>query len=110
MNIEATRKTAFFTGIWSAIGFISLDIYERLHPLDMQTHNIMFLVGTLLFLFIPFILFIVGSQYLRSGIKNVMSKEYLLAFRAVAFRMLFWFFGASLGLAVFSLIETYFAT
>lgn len=102
--------TAFFTGIWSAVGFSSLDTYERLHPLSIGTNNIIFFVGSLLFLVIPFILFIAGPQYFRFGIKPTISKEYLLAFRAVTFRMLFWFFGGALGLVTFGMAESYFAT
>ena len=110
MKIEATRKTALFTGIWSALGFSSFDAYERLNPLDSQTHNIMFIAVGALFLFIPFVLFIAGSQYFRFGVTNLISKKYLLASRAVVFRMLFWFFGGAIGLVAFSLIETYYAT
>ena len=110
MNIEATRKTAFLTGIWSALGFSSFEVYEHLNPLDTQTHNIMSIAAGALFLFIPFVLFIAGSQYFRFGVTNLLSKEYLLAFQAVAFRMLFWFFGGAIGLVAFSLFETYYAT
>ncbi|HEY0267752.1 MAG TPA: hypothetical protein VGC12_00805 [Methyloradius sp.] len=110
MNVEATKKTAFFTGIWSAVGFSSLDTYEHLHPLSIETNNIMFFVGSLLFLVVPFILFIAGPQYFRFGIKPTISKEYLLAFRAVTFRMLFWFFGGAIGLVAFGLVESYLAT
>ena len=110
MNIEATRKTAFLTGIWSALGFSSFEVYEHLNPLDTQTHNILFITMGVLFLFIPVFLFIMGSQYVRFGIKDVMSQEYLSAFKAVAFRCLCWFFGGGVGLVAFSVIEGYFAT
>jgi len=110
MNIEATSKTAFFTGIWSALGFSAFDVYERLNPLDTLTHNIMFLIVGALFLFIPVFLFVIGSQYVRFGIQDVMSQEYRSAFKAVAFRGLYWFFGGAIGLVAFSVIEGYFAT
>ncbi|HSI44510.1 MAG TPA: hypothetical protein VK949_09225 [Methylotenera sp.] len=110
MNIEATRKTAFFTGIWSALGFSAFDVYERLHPLDALSHNLLFLAIGALFLFAPFILFITGSQYLRFGINDLTSPEFRSAFLAVAFRGLCWFFGGAIGLVIFSAIESYFAT
>jgi len=110
MNIEATQKTAFFTGIWSALGFSAFDVYERIHPLGTLTHNFMFLTVGALFLFIPVFLFVMGSQYVRFGIQDVMSQEYRSAFKAVAFRGLYWFFGGATGLVAFSVIEGYFAT
>lgn len=109
MKLEATKKTAFLTGIWSALGFSAFGVYENLNPLATQTHNILFIVVGVLFLFIPF-LFIVGSQYLRFGVKNLLSKEYFLAFRAVTFRRLFWFFGGAISLVAFRVLESYFAT
>lgn len=110
MKPDATKMTAFFTGIWSALGFSAFDLYERLSPLSTQTHNILFLLAGALFFFIPTFLFVLGSQYLRYSLKYVMSQEYLSAFKAVTFRGICWFFGCAIGFATFSVIEGYFAT
>ena len=110
MKFEATPKTAVFTGLWTALGMSTVDAWERLHALDTHTHNILFMVAAALFLFIPVGLFVAGPQYFRFGLKGLMTKEYLLAFRAVALRGLCWFFGGGLGLIIFGLVESYFAT
>ena len=110
MNIQATPKTAFYTGVWTALGMSSFAVFERLHPLGTSTHNIMFIVAAVLFLFIPVGIFVAGPEYFRFGIKDILSKEYLIAFRKVAFRGLFWFFGSAISLIVFGIIESYFAT
>ena len=110
MKFKATPKTAIFTGAWTALGMSSFDAWERFHPLDTQTHNILFLVAGAIFLFIPAGLFVVGPQYFRFGLRDIMTKEYLLAFRAVAFRGLCWFFGGAIGLLFFGVVESYFAT
>jgi len=110
MKFEATGKTAFFAGIWLAVGFSAFDVYEHLNPLDTLTHNILSYAFDALFLVIPFILFVAGSQYFRFGIRPPTSKEYLSALRAVTFRMLFCFLGGAIGLVSFGLVESYFAT
>ena len=87
MKIEATRKTAFFIAAWTSIGLSSLLAWEKAHPLNIQTHKMVFLTSTVIFLFIPVTLFVIGPQYFRSGFKGIAVQDYWLTFPAVTSRI-----------------------
>ncbi len=110
MRVEATRTTAALTGAWTVLGMGSLEIWEKGHPLDVMTHNIVFLAMGTVFFFVPVFLFVIGFQKMY-GLKDYFSRDYWVNFGEVGIRMLCWFLGAAaFGTPTMALLQWLFAS
>ena len=63
--------------------------------LQTQNQNLIFLAVSVVFFFIPIVLFVVGLSYFRFGMRDVATKSYWAELGAVGLRLLCWFFGAA---------------
>ena len=108
MNIVATPKSAALTGAWTVLGMTAVDTWEKYHPVDAATHNVLFLIAATIFLFIPAAMFVAGPQYFRFGFKDLLRQEYWLALKSAAFRALCWFLGATAGLVLYAIVDSVF--
>jgi len=103
MAIVATRKTAAFAGVWTALGMAGVEAWEKTHPLDATSHNILFLAALTVFLFIPAFLFVFGLETLRPfahAESRVLNKRW----RDSLIRALCWFLGGGVTLIVLGLV------
>ena len=108
MRVEATRTTAALTGAWTVLGVGSLEIWEKGHPLDVMTHNIVFLAMGTVFFLVPVFLFVIGPQKMNG--LNAFSRDHWGNSSQVAIRMLCWFLGAAaFGMPALALLERLFA-
>lgn len=71
---------------------------------DSSGRNAAFILGVLVFLFVPVLLFVAGPSYLKTGWKDVLSSRYWRELRAVAIRGLWWLLGGAVGFAILWLV------
>ena len=64
MRLEATRWTAFLSGIWMAFGFSTIEAWEQQHPDQATLARLLWAIGYLVFFFGPVLIFVVGHQRL----------------------------------------------
>ena len=83
----------------------SFGTFEANFPLSGTAHNVGFLLSSIIFLFIPGFLFVVGPRYFSFGVSDVASREYWKSFGGVGMRMLCWFLGAGAAGLLYSLVE-----
>jgi hypothetical protein len=87
MQIRATRLTATLTGLWTGFGMGTLEAWHKHNPIDPSTHQLLFFVMLVPFVFIPGILFVAGtSQVAKASASSV---------GHMALRMLCWMLGAA---------------
>src|SRR5438309_11916089 len=94
MAIVATPKTAAYAGAWTVIGIVTFDAWEKHHPLDVATHNVIFVGVLVVFFFVPGLIFVIGPQWMRAGLRGPFNRDYWIAFRTAALRMFCWFLSA----------------
>ena len=102
--MQATRLSAFLTGIWTALGMGAFEAWEKAHPQTTSMHNVLFLAAFLVFLFVPVGLFVFGSQSSRFRATDKLTREYWIALKDSGVRGLCWLFGAAVASAVYSLL------
>ena len=95
MNFSATRKSAVLTGTWTALGMVVTGKLLDHSSLHTQDQNLIFLVGAVVFFFVPVALFVVGPSYFRFGMRDIATKSYWVELGAVGLRLLCWFSGAA---------------
>src|SRR5712692_1324506 len=105
MRIIATPRTAALTGLWTVLGAFRLDLWEQGHPRSTYAYEYAAGIVSVLFFFIPVLLFVVGLSYIQRvyqtfGMKWQVALRGLWADRVSAwrdvfgplyFRMLCWF-------------------
>ena len=82
----------------------TFEAWERTHPMDVLTHNILFLALGVVFFFAPCILFVFGLQYVPSRLADLLTRGYWMHMGHVGFRVACWLLGA----AVFGIPYSYF--
>ena len=104
MTIAATRFSAFLTGVWTALGMSAFEAWEQAQSQATSMHSLLFFTALVVFLFIPVVLFVIGPQYFRFAMAEFLTKEYWIAFKDSGVRGLWWFFGAAVAGATYSLV------
>jgi hypothetical protein len=110
MQIVATKVTAALAGAWTILGMSTYVTWADHQALGATAHTVGFFLAGLLFLFVPCILFVAGSQWLKFGIRDTFRADYWKAFGQVGVRGLCWFFGgAAFGVVYVPLLERLYA-
>lgn len=105
MNIRATPKSAVLAGTWCALGMSAIELLQKHFAWDASDRDALFLVGAVVFLFIPALLFVAGPPFLRNGWKDMLSSRYWRELLAIGGRGLWWLLGGVIGFAILSLME-----
>jgi hypothetical protein len=95
MPIEPTSKTAAIAGVWSVLGFVPFDTWLDHHKsISTLSHNVMFLVVGVVFLFIPGYFLVIGQGNEPFSRAWFLDKEERERYGIVFRRMLVWFISA----------------
>jgi hypothetical protein len=107
MKIVATPRTAALTGLWTVIGGLLLEQWERIYPRETYAYNFAGVIVALVFFLVPVTLFVVGLGYMQLVLRNTKTRELTLhtmwsnrravwteIYRPIIVRMLCWFASA----------------
>jgi hypothetical protein len=104
MQIQATIRSATYTGMWSALGIIPfewwIDHHKNFHVL---LSNALWLVAIAAFFFIPFYFFVIGQDAGPFTRLWFLDRTQRQAYFVVVKRMLYWFLGAASFGAIWSI-------
>jgi hypothetical protein len=95
MKITASPKTAAIAGIWSALGLVPLDPWLEAHrSISVLSHNVVFLVVTAVFFFLPGYFLVIGHGNQPFSQTWFLDSQQRAHYAIIVRRMFVWFVSA----------------
>lgn len=90
MNFVASPRTAAIAGVWTGLGMSAFDLWHKHWTPDISIHIVGFMTFLLVFIFVPGMLFVSGTDIGRFGIRDILRREFWTAHGAHVYRGFCW--------------------
>ncbi len=98
--LSPTKTTAFASGAFLGFALPLQTVLAKSAGDSIQTQNIIFLATLFFFLFLPVLIFVVGTQYMSFGWRDIATKSHWAELLKATVRALYWLLGVGLSFAL----------
>lgn len=106
-SLSATRLAALLSGAACGLGMPLLQLGQSALNLSPTANRLAFVASLVLLLFVPMMVFVVGSQHLSFDRKDSGGKRFMASLAQVGVRFLCWLLGAGLAFEAFGVLRSW---